>query len=384
MIFKISTLALACVLLFPNDVHAWAEHHILTRRALSRVPELKGLTVKVEPFSACLETLGVRSEAGFNDKLRIHRDFRFELKAGERMGREIPVAELLAVYSDEPDWKMDTHLFDEGQFPEIWDPAFKMMGGKTGTPSQAFRHMYWKPFDLSQPVATFRLPLSRLFRPMGEAPVRAMLFVSMARQLGQAGHLYWAVRFYANALHYVGDVSSPFHSTQTPTKQFVAMPFTSEHGRWFKAYVKQVTNIVSYYHFAFEDYIGALMKDGGFAGILEEDGPAEYRGSVHQLILDLNESSTARSARAGRASVAFFPQVTEPFDTFEPKTFMNEAWWEQTRRTGLQHTPVRDEYFAVVREMLRDLGRAIRAFSVYELKVIGLISAPKPAPPSGD
>lgn len=352
----------------------------MTRHALGDVEKYSRMKVKPENFAAVLPALGYTSELELLEDLRIHKSFRFAFKAGEKIGTPISALEILSVYSDEADWQMDMHLFDSDQYPEIWNDAFKFMGGRVGIPSQAFRHMYWSAFDWFNPLPTFRLPLSRLFQPMGAAPERAAVFVGLARKAAQAGHSYWALRFLADGLHYLQDVSSPFHATQTPTKLFITMPFTEPAGRGIRSYVKQVTHVVSYYHFSFEIYIGKVLTMPGlapeareaFTKALAGHETTAYEGGAGGLIVKIQRESMERSSEAARASLAFFPPLTEPYDTVEPVKFMNEKWFADTVARGERPSVEKTRYFKTVTEMFSHLGRAVRGYCQSEIEALQL------------
>jgi hypothetical protein len=229
---------------------------------------------------------------------------------------------------------------------------------------------------LSHPLVSFKLPISKLFSSMGVAPDRAARFIRLARECSKVGQDYWALRFLANALHYIEDVSSPFHSTQTPTKKFVAMPFFEKHGAGPRKFVHQVRQIISYYHFAFEDYIGRVL-DTGFDGVPDAKTllealakgtgeSIEYTGDAESLVQAIAIRSLGLSAAAGQTSLRFFSPISTHFLEFEPKSEMNESWWKQTM--ALPDTPERQNYFRVVREMFVPLGQWVRGFVLFEMK----------------
>jgi hypothetical protein len=343
---------------------AWAEHHILTKAALSTVAEIQSMKVKVSDANAMFRALGYQNQKHFNETILIHRDFVFACQ-------EIPAIDVLSIYSDEPDWDMDMNLFD--QYPELWSDDYQFMGGRTGTSSQAFRHLHWLPFELRRMLKTFKLPLHRLNEPMGEAPHRARLFVSLSRRAREAGHPYWALRFLANASHYLEDVNSPFHSSQTPTKLFLTLPFTDyRNGSQHRNYVQQITHIVSYYHFAFEDYIGLLTaapnstEGAELLAAVRSSSKAfpklTYQQGIENLVTEMTRESNDLSAAAGRASLNFFPKITEPFATFDAKKFMNESWWQVTVASGQEDSHEKQQYFRVVKKMFAPLGVAVREF----------------------
>ena len=353
---------------------AWEDHHLVTRASLADLPELRSATVPYTPIESLLRDLRYSSIQQFNESIQIRKEYGFPPRLGETEGAAVSILELLVVYSDEPDWGMDKEIF--GQYPEIWKDEYARMGGKEGTPSQAFRHMYWPEFSWRMPLRTLKSPVGKLFSPMGLAPERAALFIDLARKARAAGHLYWAVRFVANALHYLEDVAQPFHAAQTPTKRFLLPPLLDRnHGNGFENYVLQVQNIVAYYHYAFERYVAGQMKahyagedspEGKelvetLAGELSDAPAGQGAADIADIVVALAGHSASQSAKAGQASMDFFPSIQARFDAFDPEqTVRSDGWWEETLRNGRMDSAAKREYSEVVQEMFSRLGSAVR------------------------
>ena len=249
---------------FPVQVWAWAQHHAITSAALGPLTELNGQTVTYTDWGLLMKDLGYldnEDPVKFNEQMEISKKYVFAPQLGEQVGQAVSVRDVLSKYSDEPDWGMDQELFGEDEYPEIWNDAYSMMGGREGLPSQAFRHMYWQKISILHPLVTFKLPLRDELASMGEAPLRAARFIELSRSARQAGQPYWAIRFLADALHYLEDCSQPYHTTQVPTKTFLFMPLFLKNGHGFDHYIAQMTHIVSYYHYAFEDYVSDLLVE---------------------------------------------------------------------------------------------------------------------------
>ncbi|MFC1742158.1 hypothetical protein ACFL3V_06495 [Nanoarchaeota archaeon] len=140
---------------------------------------------------------------------------------GSPVGGSISAKQLLADFSDEPDWEMDQDL------QLSWMQAFH---GE----SQGYRQIYY-------PTGTFHVPMG--FLAQGEAPDRVEHFYSMAKDAFKRGDTYWGFRFLSRALHYVQDVSQPFHTRQFYWKYISASdPF---HG---------TIQVIKNYHFTYESY----------------------------------------------------------------------------------------------------------------------------------
>jgi hypothetical protein len=388
------------------DARAWSSHHYITRSILKDRPELQ-YTVKVKALDPT--EFGFKSVRAFNESIKIIREYDFpfqrpakfgdpEGEPTEKPGDEMNAVDVLSKYSDEPDWGMDLELFDE--YPKLWNDAYKNMGGRKDTPSQAFRHMYWPEFDWLHPFNTFKISTHPTTKPMGEAPERARIFLEFARKAKEKHDPYWNLRFIANALHYLEDCSEPFHTTQIPFKSdFMEWPKQKKNPKAVFTtigigklgikvpldYPLQVTHIVAYYHFSFEDYIAKLMGYSSPltappAGVSAKEGETfdaylaspqyEAPSSLDYSDRDIAEATRAMahlgmiaSDDAGRAAAAFFPTYPNADyhqDLIEDKA-LTPAWWTQTLKTGSSETTAKRDYFAVVSSMFEPLGQVVRA-----------------------
>jgi hypothetical protein len=379
---RIPAFALALPLtlsLLAPDARAWSEHHLITRAILADSPAVHGRDLAVTSFDSLMHDLGYPDAATFVARMQLHKRFRFEFRLGEKPGDRVAAVDVLSKYSDEPDWDMDKELFAPDQYPDLWRPEYAFMGGRQGTPSQAFRHMYW-PFSLRHPIATFKLP--KVLGSMGTAPDRADAFLILSRRARQHGHLYWSARFLADALHYLEDVSQPFHAAQTPSKIFLKMPLTEPQGAKTHDFVKQVTNVVAYYHFAFENYVAHVMTVGDAASTPAERAAFEaalkrtsnlpelrYAGDLGGLVRAMARVSSAQAPRAARAAIAFFPRIEVPYLTLQAETLVESPEWLAAVVAEAQgDSPEKRAYFATAERMFQQLGGAVRSVVEAELR----------------
>lgn len=123
---------------------------------------------------------------------------------GSLRGRDV-----LEAYSDEPDWGMDQDLFaisDYGYGPCPFGPP-------TGPSSQAPFHM---ALLNENPLLTAVVP--RLKRTFVEERIR--VFFALARLAFNRGIHYWGWRFTAWAMHYLQDLTQPYHARAFPFSLF--------------------------------------------------------------------------------------------------------------------------------------------------------------------
>lgn len=232
---------------------AWDEHANLTRSALKGAQKtdpvlyqhLADTRIQVRPFSAFLaKYLPSRpySSSPKLDRLRLEMLFKdvgpeFEIRytstyqakevildwdkgwSGVSYQFEDPLApgnpqgigkftsplEVLSVYSDEPDWLMDDGV-------ESLENAAPSIGKTVGTATRVFRH-FWYEGDLDVP---------RDVRNAQELDRRVMLFLKLSRAAFELGEPYWGYRLMASAIHYMQDITQPFHIRLLPNSDFIS------------------------------------------------------------------------------------------------------------------------------------------------------------------
>ncbi|MGZ3772259.1 MAG: hypothetical protein ACXVCY_00195 [Pseudobdellovibrionaceae bacterium] len=351
----------------------WSDHHLITKEILkdSISAEQK---VPYTPLSDFLRSAGLIDENAFKIQLKINKNYQFKNKINEETARELSVLDILSIYSDEPDWGMDQELFSADQYPELWKDEYAMMGGRSGLSSQAFRHMYWRELYWKHPLESFKLPLQKINSSAGEAPQRAEVFIHLAKLAFAKNLPYWGWRFTANSLHYIEDVSQPFHSSQVPSKILIDMVLLQcITSRECSNFVGRMTNIISYYHFAYEDTMSFLFKSDK-TNLLSSLKPNPIQSlnnnhswsylnmSPEKMTVQMSELSNTYSARAGRSSISFFPFFSGSYAELDANTFMNEAWWKTNERNLTIDSSKRKNYLSNINSMFFELGDAVRCW----------------------
>ena len=163
-------------------------------------------------------------------------------------GREVQARDVLITHSDEPDWGFDQGLFGHKEYGYGELPYGKM----EGVASQAPFHML---FRHENPIINAVAPELR----DGMGIERFELFRRMAGFAFQSGHPYWGLRFTAWALHYVQDLTQPYHARAVP------------HGGWLwlakfmistdkPTYRSQTQALAKNRHFVFEDAMAFALQ----------------------------------------------------------------------------------------------------------------------------
>ena len=126
--------------------------------------------------------------------------------AETEQGEIIQAKDVLSTFSDEPDWGMDQDLFADAEYGYGACP----FGSEHGPSSQAAFHM---AFLHENPLIMAVWP--RLGRSFMEE--RIQLFFALARLAFENGANYWGWRFTSWAMHYLQDLTQPYHARALPS-----------------------------------------------------------------------------------------------------------------------------------------------------------------------
>ena len=179
--------------------------------ALRVAPNSKlALYVQPDPWSQPASTATPLPHAAVNTlPEQPNSSYRFTaLKPGEL----VAPLNVLASATDEPDYGLDINLWQDS--PSDWGKVFGFSELPFGNPAlyystQAPFHMGFyheaKVVYLAAPFIKRTFPLLRVHQ-----------FTSLATLAFKTGHPYWGWRFTGLALHYVQDLTQPYHSTLSP------------------------------------------------------------------------------------------------------------------------------------------------------------------------
>lgn len=189
-----------------------------------------------------------------------HRSVRYRaLDAGSY----ISPGRVLASASDEPDFGMDIGLFVDNQTPHGKRYGFGLQ--PFGNPnleygSQAPFHMGFYHLDFL--TRTLQPALLRTYPAW-----RVSLFGELADFAFAAGHDYWGWRFAGWALHYIGDLSQPYHAQPLPGIGTLEALWLVVRGR-----TSEAVQLVSNRHGVIESYqhrrLAELLRNGAWTSDL--------------------------------------------------------------------------------------------------------------------
>lgn len=129
-----------------------------------------------------------------------------------RTGESVSPLAVLASATDEPDYGLDINLWSDS--PSTWGKIYGFGALPFGNPAlyfstQAPFHMGFFQEDrviyLAAPFLKKTFPLLRIHQ-----------YSSLAALAFRSGHAYWGWRFTGLALHYVQDLTQPYHASVSP------------------------------------------------------------------------------------------------------------------------------------------------------------------------
>jgi hypothetical protein len=127
-------------------------------------------------------------------------------------GEAVSALDVVATASNEPDYGLDLGLFEDNGTPE---------GGRYGYGRQPFGnatvdYASQAPFHMGFYHEAGIVYAAAKFLRRTHPEARIALFSALARHAFASGHDYWGWRFTGWALHYVQDLTQPYHATVLP------------------------------------------------------------------------------------------------------------------------------------------------------------------------
>ncbi|MCB1171105.1 MAG: hypothetical protein KDK25_12255 [Leptospiraceae bacterium] len=175
-----------------------------------------------------------------------------------RPGQMVSARDVLVSASDEPDYGHDIGLFEDNDTEAGSEYGFGIQ--PFGNPnleysSQAPFHMgFYHESGLVYALAGF---LKQTY-----AQYRALQYLELARFAFRTGHDYWGYRFLGWGLHYVQDLTQPYHATVMPSRSSAGMIWINVLNTiGISGPQTGAVQLLSNRHLALENYQRNLMLD---------------------------------------------------------------------------------------------------------------------------
>lgn len=172
-------------------------------------------------------------------------------------GEQVPALAVVASASDEPDYGMDLNLWSDSN-----SPAGRSYGFGTlpfGNPALSFATQ--APFHMGffhEPAVMYMAaPFLKRTYPL----LRIHQYTSLARLAFDTGHPYWGWRFTGLAMHYVQDLTQPYHASVSPgnsAARLIGINALAMAG--LPKWKDEMIVLLSNRHLALENYESALIR----------------------------------------------------------------------------------------------------------------------------
>ena len=223
--------------------------------ALRVAPNSKfALYVQPDPWSAAPDPSKLLAHSAVNtlpEPANPTRRF-VALKAGDQV---LPLA-VLASAADEPDYGLDINLW--GDSPSDWGKIYGFGALPFGNPTLNFSTQ--APFHMGFYHEERIIYLAAAFIKKTFPLLRAHQFSGLAALAFRTGHPYWGWRFTGLALHYVQDLTQPYHASLSPGNsalKLVGINLLAMAG--FPRLKNEMIVLLSNRHLALENYQHQLL-----------------------------------------------------------------------------------------------------------------------------
>jgi len=129
-----------------------------------------------------------------------------------RPGESVAPLAVLASASDEPDYGMDLNLWEDN--PSEWGPTYGFGKIPFGNPNLSFSTQ--APFHMGYHHESSVIYMAAGFLKRTYPLLRIHQYESLSRLAFRTGHPYWGWRFAGLALHYLQDLTQPYHASLAP------------------------------------------------------------------------------------------------------------------------------------------------------------------------
>ena len=127
-------------------------------------------------------------------------------------GEQVAPLAVLASASDEPDYGLDINLWDDS--PSPWGKTYGFGPIPFGNP--ALYYATQAPFHMGFYHQDWLIYKAAPFLQRTYPLMRVQQYSSLAALAFRTGHPYWGWRFSGLALHYIQDLTQPYHSSLAP------------------------------------------------------------------------------------------------------------------------------------------------------------------------
>ena len=238
------------------------------------------------------------------------------LKPGEKVA---PLA-VIASASDEPDYGLDINLW--GDSPSDWGKVYGFGALPFGNPSLYYATQ--APFHMGFYHESAIIYKAAAFIKKTFPQLRAHQYSTLAELAFRTGHPYWGWRFSGLALHYIQDLTQPYHASLSPgssTVKMIGINMLAMAGMSGKK--DNMIILLSNRHLALEKYQNQTLYR---AALAKQEGIADkaLRNTDKDATYPVWSSLYARDV-VSRESHAYGDKLTQIIVDSMPPMYVNDA-----------------------------------------------------------
>ena len=178
-------------------------------------------------------------------------------------GEPVAALKVLASAAFEPDFGLDINLMDDS--PSDWGKTYGFGNLPFGNPKLAYSTQ--SPFHMGFYHEDKILYLAAPFLKRTFPLVRVNQYAGLAALAFKTGHHYWGWRFSGLALHYVQDLSQPYHASLSPGSGTVGLLGTNALAMaGFPTLKNNTVTLLSNRHLALERYQSQILAQAATGG----------------------------------------------------------------------------------------------------------------------
>lgn len=278
-----------------------------------------------------------------------------------RRGELLSPLHVLATASDEPDYGFDLGLFSDNKTPfgAVYGFGLQSFGNPNlDYGSQAPFHMgfYHEPW-----ILYFFGPFLKKTYP----EYRIHLFKELAVFAFQRGHIYWGWRFMGWGMHYLGDLSMPYHVTPLPGVSTLRMIWINLKAMiGFPESKNNAVQLVSNRHTVLEEYQEIIAREAYLSGSKDHPFFKALKNPVETVPYTDNFPREVASAEAYERADG----IDEIIESYVPKKMVSDPSFEVSGSRELQNLleVIRKEKGKkAIDVMNRSLAEIFRSYSMH-------------------
>ncbi|NCN10603.1 MAG: phospholipase [Leptospira sp.] len=165
-------------------------------------------------------------------------------------GQMVHPIDVIATASDEPDYGIDIGLFEDNgsEYGKIYGFGQQSYG------NPALEFSSQTPFHIGYYYENFVMFGLAGYLKKNYPHFRAQQFLDLSKFAFSKGHDYWGYRFLGWGLHYVQDLTQPYHSTVSPNASTLGLMWVNlKSGLGFETSMNQTITLLSNRHLVIED-----------------------------------------------------------------------------------------------------------------------------------